>query len=103
MPLYHFKLVDNHIVSDHGAHSLTDKTSAQIEAIRLARSVRAARPEVSRLDGDGDRATALACALSRARESRCAGLQGMAAIRSRAPGPLFSHSAGCPPPKIAAA
>jgi uncharacterized protein DUF6894 len=46
MPLYHFKLVDNHIVSDHGVHSLTDKASAQIEAIKLARSVRAARPEL---------------------------------------------------------
>jgi len=38
MPLYHFKLVDTHIVSN-----LTDKTAAQIEAIKLARSVRAAR------------------------------------------------------------
>ena len=46
MPLYHFKLIDTHIVSDHGVHNLTDKTAAQIEAIKLARSVRAARPEL---------------------------------------------------------
>jgi hypothetical protein len=30
----------------HGVHNLTDKTAAQIEAIKLARSVRAARPEL---------------------------------------------------------
>jgi hypothetical protein len=35
MPPYHFKLVDSHIVSDHGVHSLTDETAAQIEALRV--------------------------------------------------------------------
>ena len=46
MPLYHFKLVDTRIVGDHGTHDLPDQTAAQIEAIRLARSLRAARPEL---------------------------------------------------------
>jgi hypothetical protein len=46
MPLYHFKLVDSRIVSDHGVHDLPDETVAQIEAIRLARSLRATRPEL---------------------------------------------------------
>jgi hypothetical protein len=39
MPLYHLKLVDSRIVSDHGVHDLPDETVAQIEAIRLARSL----------------------------------------------------------------
>jgi Domain of unknown function (DUF6894) len=46
MPLYHFKLVDSRIVSDDGVHDLPDETVAQIEAIRLARSLRATRPEL---------------------------------------------------------
>jgi hypothetical protein len=46
MPLYHFKLVDTHIVGDHGFHHLADETAAQIEAIKLARSLRVARPEL---------------------------------------------------------
>jgi hypothetical protein len=46
MPLYHFKLVDTHIVADHGFHDLADETAAQIEAIKLARSLRTARPEL---------------------------------------------------------
>jgi uncharacterized protein DUF6894 len=46
MPLFHFKLVDSHIVTDHGVHDLSDATSAQIEAIKLARSLRASRPEL---------------------------------------------------------
>jgi hypothetical protein len=46
MPLYHFKLVDTRIVGDHGIHHLADETAAQIEAIKLARSLRAARPEL---------------------------------------------------------
>jgi hypothetical protein len=46
MPLYHFKLVDSRIVSDHGVHDLPDETVAQVEAIRLARSLRATRPEL---------------------------------------------------------
>jgi hypothetical protein len=44
MPFYHFKLVDTRIVGDHGTHDLADET--KIEAIRLARSLRAARPEL---------------------------------------------------------
>jgi hypothetical protein len=46
MPLYHFKLIDTRIVGDHGFHDLADETTAQIEAIKLARSLRAARPEL---------------------------------------------------------
>jgi hypothetical protein len=46
MPLYSFKLVDTRFVSDYGVHELEDETVAQIEAIRLARSVREARPEL---------------------------------------------------------
>jgi hypothetical protein len=33
-------------VTDHGVHDLSDATSAQIEAIKLARSLRASRPEL---------------------------------------------------------
>jgi len=46
MPLYHFKLVDGRIVTDYGVHELADDTVAQIEAIKLARSVREARPDL---------------------------------------------------------
>jgi hypothetical protein len=46
MPRFHFKLTDTRIVSDHGVHDLADDTAAQIEAIRLARSLRATRPEL---------------------------------------------------------
>ena len=46
MPFYHFKLVDTRIVGDHGTHYLADENAAQIEAIELARSLRAARPEL---------------------------------------------------------
>ncbi len=46
MPLYHFKLVDSRIVSDHGVHDLPDDTTAQVEAIKLARSLRASHPEL---------------------------------------------------------
>jgi hypothetical protein len=46
MPLFHFKLVDSRIVTDHGVHYLPDATIAQIEAIKLARSLRASRPEL---------------------------------------------------------
>ena len=62
MPLYYFKLVDSCLVSDYGVHELQDETAAQIEATRLARSVREARPElmgqhcsisVTREDGAG--------------------------------------------------
>jgi hypothetical protein len=46
MPFYHFKLVDTCIVGDNGTHNLADETTAQIEAIKFARSLRAARPEL---------------------------------------------------------
>ncbi|WP_426615765.1 DUF6894 family protein [Bradyrhizobium sp. McL0616] len=46
MPRFHFKLVDTRTVADHGVHDLVDERSAQIEAIRLARSLRADRPEL---------------------------------------------------------
>jgi hypothetical protein len=46
MPRYHFKLVDSRIVSDYGVHELIDDTIAQTEAIKLARSIRSARPEL---------------------------------------------------------
>jgi len=42
MPLYYFKLIDSRFVSDYGVHDLQDGTAAQIEAIKLARSVREA-------------------------------------------------------------
>ena len=47
MPNFHFKLTDTRIVSDHGVHDLPDNSSAQIEAIKLARSLRATRPELA--------------------------------------------------------
>jgi hypothetical protein len=46
MPFFHFKLVDSKIVTDHGVHDLPDSTTAQIEAIKLARSLRVSRPEL---------------------------------------------------------
>jgi hypothetical protein len=46
MPFYHFKLVDTRIVTDHGIHDLPDEKSALIEALKLARSLREARPEL---------------------------------------------------------
>ena len=46
MPRYYFKLVDTFIVSDHDAHDLPDEATAQVEAIKLARSLRKARPEL---------------------------------------------------------
>jgi hypothetical protein len=46
VPLYYFKLVDSRVVADYGTHELEDDTVAQIEAIKLARSVREARPEL---------------------------------------------------------
>ncbi|WP_426435440.1 DUF6894 family protein [Bradyrhizobium genosp. P] len=46
MPLFHFKLVDSRFVSDHGVHDLPDETIAQVEAIKLARSLRVSRPEL---------------------------------------------------------
>ena len=46
MPLFTYKLVDTHFVSDFGAHDLPSGTEAQIEAIKLARSLRETRPEL---------------------------------------------------------
>jgi hypothetical protein len=46
MPLYRFKLVDGHFVSDHGTHSLVDDVAAQVEALKLAQSLRATRPQL---------------------------------------------------------
>jgi hypothetical protein len=46
MPLFYFRLVDTHFVSDYGAHDLPDATVAQIEAIALAKSLRETRPQL---------------------------------------------------------
>ena len=46
MQRYHFKLVDSRRVADYGSHELIDDTIAQIEAIKLARSLRDDRPEL---------------------------------------------------------
>ena len=46
MPLFTYKLIDTHFVSDFGAHDLPSETEAQIEAIKLARSLRETRPEL---------------------------------------------------------
>jgi hypothetical protein len=46
MPLYYFKLVDGRTVTDYGVRDLFDDTIAQVEAIKLARSVRASQPEL---------------------------------------------------------
>jgi hypothetical protein len=46
MPLYYFKLVDRRVVADYGTHELEDDTAAHTEAIKLARSVREARPDL---------------------------------------------------------
>lgn len=47
MAKFHFKLIDTNIVSDHGVHDLLDETAAQIEAIKLARSLRDTRPDLA--------------------------------------------------------
>ncbi|MBM7487933.1 hypothetical protein ACVWWI_006518 [Bradyrhizobium sp. USDA 3686] len=46
MPKFYCKLVDSRVVSDHVVHDLPGETDAQIEAIRLARSLHEARPEL---------------------------------------------------------
>jgi hypothetical protein len=46
MPLYYFKLVDSRLVSDYGIHELADDTVAQIEAAKLAQSLRETRPHL---------------------------------------------------------
>jgi hypothetical protein len=46
MPLYYFKLVDSHFVSDYGIHQLDDDTAAQIVALKLAQSLRESRPQL---------------------------------------------------------
>jgi hypothetical protein len=45
MAHYPFKLVDHRIVSDYGTHNLADEADAKSEPIKLARSLRASRPE----------------------------------------------------------
>jgi hypothetical protein len=47
MPLYYFKLVDSHIVVDFGIYDFLDETVARMEATKLARSTRNARPELA--------------------------------------------------------
>jgi hypothetical protein len=46
MPLYYFRLVDSRLVSDHGIHDLPDDTVAQVEALKLAESLRETRPHL---------------------------------------------------------
>jgi Domain of unknown function (DUF6894) len=46
MPLFYFRLVDSNFVADYGAHDLSDETVAEIEAIRLAKSLRDTRPQL---------------------------------------------------------
>jgi hypothetical protein len=46
MRKYHFKLVDAHFVADYGLHELVDETTAQIEAVKLAQSLRETRPDL---------------------------------------------------------
>lgn len=49
MALYHFKLVHATNVSDQGVHELADDVAARMEAIRLAQSLREARPQLKGL------------------------------------------------------
>lgn len=51
MTRFHFKLVESHLVSDYGAHDLSGAAEAQLEAIKLAESVRETRPELLRKHG----------------------------------------------------
>lgn len=46
MPLFHYRLIDTHFVAEFGTHDLPGETEAQIEAIKLARSLRETRPEM---------------------------------------------------------
>ena len=46
MPLFYFRLVDSNFVADYGAHDLSDETVAEIEAIKLAKSLRDTRPQL---------------------------------------------------------
>jgi hypothetical protein len=46
MPLFSYRLVDTHFVAEFGTHDLPTETEAQIEAIKLARSLRETRPEL---------------------------------------------------------
>jgi hypothetical protein len=43
MALYYFRLVDHRLVSDYGVHDLPDDTVAQVEALKLAESLRETR------------------------------------------------------------
>jgi hypothetical protein len=46
MPLYYFRLVDHRLVSDYGVHDLPDDAVAQVEALKLAESLRETRPHL---------------------------------------------------------
>ncbi|WP_439400260.1 DUF6894 family protein (plasmid) [Bradyrhizobium sp. PMVTL-01] len=46
MPLFNYRLIEAHFVADFGTHDLPGGTEAQIEAIKLARSLRETRPEL---------------------------------------------------------
>ena len=46
MPLFYFRLVDSNFVADYGADDLSDETVAEIEAIKLAKSLRDTRPQL---------------------------------------------------------
>ncbi|TFV36436.1 DUF6894 family protein [Bradyrhizobium niftali] len=46
MPFFTYKIIDGHFVSDFGAHDLPSEIEAQIEAIKLACSLREGRPEL---------------------------------------------------------
>jgi hypothetical protein len=45
MSLYYFRLVDR-LVSDYGVHDLPDDSVAQVEALKLAESLRETRPHL---------------------------------------------------------
>jgi hypothetical protein len=46
MPLYYFRLVDHRLVSDYDSHDLPDDRVAQVEALKLAESLRETRPHL---------------------------------------------------------
>jgi hypothetical protein len=46
MPCFHFKLVDTTFVSAIGTHELPDDKAAEADAIVLAETLRAARPQL---------------------------------------------------------
>jgi hypothetical protein len=46
VPRFYFKLVDTTMVADHGIRELADAAHARSEAIKLAQSLREARPQL---------------------------------------------------------